>query len=93
MGEIGEGDGKGYAVNVHFNVPFKDIKYGDAEFLVVWEKLLLPIADKFKPNIILTLVGYDSGEYLPFFLNALLDYPIFKRSLRCTVSIIRFRIC
>jgi acetoin utilization deacetylase AcuC-like enzyme len=67
MGEIGEGDGKGYAVNVHFNVPFKDIKYGDAEFLVVWEKLLLPIADKFKPNIILILVGYDSGEYLPLF--------------------------
>jgi hypothetical protein len=35
VGEIGEGDGKGYIVNVHFNVPFKDVKYGDAEVLVL----------------------------------------------------------
>lgn len=59
--DIGEGDGKGYTINV----PLEGGKYGNADYIVIWEKLLLPIADKFKPDIILISAGFDSAEYLP----------------------------
>lgn len=53
-GEIGEGEGKGYTVNV----PLSGEK-GDSEFLYIFKNILSPIAAEFKPDFILVSAGFD----------------------------------
>ena len=53
-GEIGEGAGKGYTVNV----PLYGGN-GDSEFLHIFKKILSPIAAEFKPDFILVSAGFD----------------------------------
>ena len=55
---IGEGDGKGYNINI----PFDEIGMGDDEYIYVWEKLLFPIIQEFNPEYILISAGFDSAE-------------------------------
>jgi len=51
---------KGKAVGVGFsvNVPLQR-GFGDAEYIAVYEKLLVPIASAFRPSIILVSAGFD----------------------------------
>ena len=53
-GEIGEGQGKGYTVNV----PLYG-ENGDSEFLYIFKNILSPIAAEFKPDFILVSAGFD----------------------------------
>ena len=53
-GEIGEGAGKGYTVNV----PIYGGN-GDSEFLYIFKNILSPIAAEFKPDFILVSAGFD----------------------------------
>ncbi|MFC2161615.1 histone deacetylase [Acidobacteriota bacterium] len=53
-GEIGEGEGEGYTVNV----PLYGEK-GDSEFLYIFKNILSPIASEFKPDFILVSAGFD----------------------------------
>ncbi|MCB2145579.1 MAG: histone deacetylase [Deltaproteobacteria bacterium] len=52
--EIGKGRGKGYTVNVPLLPGF-----GDGDYLVLFERLLKPIALEFKPDLILVSAGFD----------------------------------
>lgn len=53
--EQGEGAGKGYNVNVPLPAGC-----GDEEYLKVFNEVLVPIADRFRPQLILASAGYDA---------------------------------
>jgi acetoin utilization deacetylase AcuC-like enzyme len=55
LDEIGAGGGVGFTVNVPLPASF-----GDAEYLRVFDTLLMPIARQFKPEFILISAGFDS---------------------------------
>ena len=52
--ETGKGKGKGYTVNVPL-LP----GLGDGDYLVIFERLLKPIALEFKPDLVLVSAGFD----------------------------------
>jgi acetoin utilization deacetylase AcuC-like enzyme len=54
MHEIGEGAGKGYTVNV----PLPPGQ-GDAEFTAIFQRILVPIALQYRPQMILVSAGFD----------------------------------
>ncbi|KAL5732059.1 histone deacetylase [Ranunculus cassubicifolius] len=54
---IGEGLGTGYNINV----PWEHGRCGDADYLAVWEHILIPIARAFGPDITLISGGFDAG--------------------------------
>jgi acetoin utilization deacetylase AcuC-like enzyme len=58
--EIGEGQGKGY----NLNVPLTSGK-GDEDFLYVYQKILSPVSAQFKPEFILVSAGFDIGAADP----------------------------
>lgn len=53
--ESGEGEGKGTTVNVPLPAGC-----GDKEFLRVYEEILVPVARRFQPQLILVSAGYDA---------------------------------
>jgi len=53
--EDGEGQGKGTIVNVPLPA-----WSGDAEYLRVFEEILVPVARRYKPELILVSAGYDA---------------------------------
>ncbi|XP_044477203.1 histone deacetylase 5-like isoform X2 [Mangifera indica] len=54
---IGEGPGAGYNINV----PWENGKCGDADYLAVWDHILVPVAKEFAPDIILVSAGFDAA--------------------------------
>lgn len=54
---IGEGPGLGYNINV----PWENGRCGDADYLAVWDHVLLPVAKDFGPDIIIISAGFDAG--------------------------------
>jgi acetoin utilization protein AcuC len=52
--ELGEGKGRGYSVNV-------PLRYGcdDSTFIWAFDEIFIPIVEKFKPDIVVSLVGCD----------------------------------
>ncbi|XP_066914319.1 LOW QUALITY PROTEIN: uncharacterized protein [Clytia hemisphaerica] len=63
---IGKGVGEGYNVNIAWG---GDQKMGETEYKYAFEELVLPIAQKFQPELILVSCGFDAargdplGEY------------------------------
>jgi len=55
VSEKGKGAGVGYSMNVPLQRGL-----GDAEYLDIYEKLLVPVASAFKPSILLVSAGFDS---------------------------------
>jgi acetoin utilization deacetylase AcuC-like enzyme len=53
--EIGEGAGQGYTVNVPLPAGA-----GDQGFALVYDEVLLPVAERFRPDLILVSAGYDA---------------------------------
>ncbi|XP_059303703.1 histone deacetylase 5 isoform X1 [Lycium ferocissimum] len=53
----GEGPGAGYNINV----PWENGGCGDADYLAVWDHILIPVAKEFDPNIILISAGFDAA--------------------------------
>ncbi|MCX5805741.1 MAG: histone deacetylase [Proteobacteria bacterium] len=53
--EVGENEGKGYTVNVPLSQGM-----GDPDYSYVFKEVLLPIADLFKPEIVLVSAGFDT---------------------------------
>jgi len=60
VSEVGSGDGRGYTVNVPLPTGCTDTDYRD-----VFEEILNPIAEEFKPEIILVSAGQDASERDP----------------------------
>jgi len=54
---VGLGDGEGYNVNVGWTRK----GMGDEEYLAVWEKILMPIAREFQPDLVLVSAGFDAA--------------------------------
>jgi histone deacetylase 6 len=54
---VGVGDGRGCTVNVGWS--HKGM--GDEEYFAVWEKLLLPMASEFNPDLVLVSAGFDAA--------------------------------
>jgi acetoin utilization deacetylase AcuC-like enzyme len=52
--EIGYGPGTGYTVNIPMPAEF-----GDAEYLCVFDRLIMPMGRHFKPEFILVSAGFD----------------------------------
>lgn len=52
--EIGQGDGKGYTINVPLAYGM-----GDADYDYIFNQLLVPVADDFQPQIVLVSAGFD----------------------------------
>ena len=52
--EVGEGEGKGFTVNVPLEMGHSDPDYGN-----IFRHLLFPIVRRFKPEIILVAAGFD----------------------------------
>lgn len=52
--EVGRGKGEGYTVNLPLPKGF-----GNAEYIVIFEKLIRPIAIEFQPSIIIVSAGFD----------------------------------
>jgi len=55
VGEVGTGEGKGATVNVPLPA-----WCGDEEYLQIFQEILVPIAHRFQPQIVLVSAGYDS---------------------------------
>eukprot|EP00250_Pteridium_aquilinum_P005405 c15499_g1_i2 orf=284-2374(-) len=64
MGTEGNYDkiGSGRAAGFNVNVPWPHAGFGDSDYLAVWNHVLLPIAKKFNPDIVLISGGFDSAE-------------------------------
>ena len=58
--EIGQGEGKGYTINV-------PLSYGtnDADYLYVFREVVVPVAGLFKPEIVLVSAGFDTHRNDP----------------------------
>ncbi|XP_010036766.2 histone deacetylase 5 isoform X1 [Eucalyptus grandis] len=54
---IGEGPGAGYNINV----PLGYGRHGDADYLAVWDHILIPVAKQFNPDMILISAGFDAA--------------------------------
>ncbi|XP_009772785.1 histone deacetylase 5-like isoform X2 [Nicotiana tabacum] len=54
---IGEGPGAGYNINV----PWENAGCDDADYLAVWDNILVPIAKEFCPDLIMISAGFDAA--------------------------------
>ncbi|KAK1405206.1 hypothetical protein POM88_004815 [Heracleum sosnowskyi] len=45
--------GKGRGLGFNINVPFPGKSAGNADYLAVWEHILIPVAWKYKPNLVI----------------------------------------
>lgn len=52
--EVGEGEGKGHTVNVPM-----DPEMGDNEFIKIFDEILKPVIEQYKPQFILVSAGFD----------------------------------
>ncbi|KAK4050595.1 Histone deacetylase hda1 [Microbotryomycetes sp. JL201] len=55
---VGQGPGEGYSVNV----PFPDTGMSDADYIYAFQRVIMPIAYEFNPDIVLVSAGYDAAE-------------------------------
>jgi acetoin utilization deacetylase AcuC-like enzyme len=52
--EVGEGDGEGYTLNIPLPA-----ETGDEGYRLVFEEVVVPLADAFRPELLLVSAGYD----------------------------------
>lgn len=57
VGDTGGGAGRGFTVNVPWPGGM-----GDAEYLAAFDRVLLPIARRFEPDLVLVSAGFDAAE-------------------------------
>lgn len=54
---LGEGLGRGFNINV----PWEHGQCGDADYLAVWDHVLIPVVKEYSPDFILISTGCDAG--------------------------------
>lgn len=57
LSTAGEGAGKGYSINV----PWGKSGAGDAEYMAAFDRVVMPAAEEFKPDLVLVSAGFDSA--------------------------------
>jgi len=60
LDEVGEGDGKGYTVNVPLGAGS-----GDAVYASAFERVLLPVLEAYAPELVLVSAGFDAAARDP----------------------------
>jgi acetoin utilization deacetylase AcuC-like enzyme len=60
VGDVGEGDGKGYSVNVPLAAGG-----GDAVYASAFERILLPVIEAYAPELVLVSAGFDASARDP----------------------------
>jgi acetoin utilization deacetylase AcuC-like enzyme len=55
VGEVGAGEGEGFTVNVPLKPGARD-----GDFVAIFEDLLMPIADDYRPELVLVSAGFDA---------------------------------
>ncbi len=58
--EVGEGEGRGYTINV----PLRG-GMGDGEIVAAFRRLLLPVVDAYEPELVLVSAGFDAHRLDP----------------------------
>ncbi|PON32636.1 Histone deacetylase superfamily [Parasponia andersonii] len=53
--------GKGLGAGYNINVPWENGRCGDADYLAVWDHILIPVAKEFNPDIIIVSAGFDAA--------------------------------
>lgn len=79
--EIGEGDGLGATVNVPLSSGA-----GDAEYAAAFERIVLPILDEHRPQLLLVSAGYDAHRNDPL-ASMRLDAGSYARMTEALVGI------
>lgn len=55
---VGDGPGEGFTVNI----PWRRVGMGDWEYMYAFEKIVMPIACQFDPQLVLVSAGYDASK-------------------------------
>jgi acetoin utilization deacetylase AcuC-like enzyme len=55
LGECGAGPGEGFTINVPLSGG-----YGDEDYVAIFRRLLEPVADSFKPQLVMVSAGFDA---------------------------------
>ncbi|KAI0633452.1 histone deacetylase complex protein [Trametes polyzona] len=58
MTSCGEGPGLGFSVNI----PWPEKGMGDADYLLAFQKVVMPIAMEFSPDLVIISAGFDAAE-------------------------------
>ncbi|CAA7259140.1 unnamed protein product [Cyclocybe aegerita] len=58
MQSCGEGPGLGYSVNI----PWPEKGMGDAEYIYAFQKVVMPIAMEFAPELVIISAGFDAAD-------------------------------
>ncbi|KAF9012390.1 histone deacetylase complex protein [Cyathus striatus] len=58
MSSCGEGRGLGYSVNI----PWPEAGMGDAEYIHAFQKIVMPIAMEFAPELVIISAGFDAAK-------------------------------
>lgn len=53
---VGEGRGEGYNVNI----PWNKHKMGDSDYIAAFQRIIMPIAYEFNPELVLVSAGFDA---------------------------------
>ena len=80
--EIGGGAGRGFTVNVPWPAGM-----GDSEYLAAFDRILLPIARAFAPDVVLVSAGFDAADGDP--LGAMRLSPAGYAALTARVAALR----
>ncbi|KAG2455348.1 HDAC6 deacetylase, partial [Polypterus senegalus] len=56
--KVGHGLGKGYNVNI----PWNSSKMGDPEYIAAFQRVVMPIASEFDPELVLVSAGFDAAR-------------------------------
>ncbi|GAB5368230.1 hypothetical protein AAMO2058_001301300 [Amorphochlora amoebiformis] len=80
--ECGKGKGKGYTVNI----PLDKAGMGDKEYITILNTMVIPIAKKFKPDLVFVSAGFDcaKGDKLGGMLVTPSGFSILTRMLMDT---------
>jgi hypothetical protein len=57
---VGQGDGEGFSVNIGWSQGKN--KIGDAEYLLAFNQVVMPIATEFNPDLVFVSAGFDAAR-------------------------------
>jgi len=56
--KVGEGGGEGFNINI----PWNGAAFGDPEYMLAFENIILPVAKEYNPQLILISAGFDAAK-------------------------------
>lgn len=53
--------GKGRGLGFNINVPLEEKGAGNADYLAIWDHILIPVARKYEPDVVIVSSGFDAA--------------------------------